>query len=60
MKNIKGGHGIRTLIHEFIHYRQWKHFVGGTRYDWANFMSIGNYKKCLENVAYFVGNVFLK
>jgi RHS repeat-associated protein len=57
----KGGHTISTLVHEYVHYYQWKHFVGGlSRADWQNFSSIGNYKECLENVAYFVADVFFK
>jgi len=46
----KGGHNVSTLIHEFVHYCQWKYFVGGTRYDWQNFAHIGNYAKHLEDI----------
>jgi RHS repeat-associated protein len=56
----KGGQTISTLIHEYVHYFQWKYFVGGTQYDWHNFSNIGQTKEQLEAVAYFIGDVFLK
>ena len=57
----KGGQTISTLIHEYVHYFQWKYFVGaGTKYDWLNFSSIGKTKEHLESIAYFVSDVFLK
>jgi len=56
----QGGHKVSTLIHEFVHYFQWKYFVGGTRLDWENFINIKNYERYLDKVAYFVGDVFLK
>jgi len=60
IKLHRGGHNISTLIHEFVHYNQWKYFVGGTRHDWLNFISIPKYERYLEHVAYFVRDVFLK
>lgn len=56
----KGGHTISTLMHEYVHYFQWKYFVGGTKYDWLNFSNIGQTKDHLEAVAYLIGDVFLK
>ncbi|MDO8335744.1 MAG: RHS repeat-associated core domain-containing protein, partial [Candidatus Saccharibacteria bacterium] len=56
----KGGHTVSTLMHEFVHYRQWKYFVGGTKYDWDNFRRIGKYDEYMEKVAYFVSDVFSK
>ncbi len=56
----KGGEKVSVLIHEFVHYRQWKRFVGGTDYDWRNFSSIKNVRKNFEAIAYFVGDVFSK
>jgi len=56
----KGGHTASTLIHEYIHYFQWKYFVGGSRYDWINFINISNYEKYLDDVAYFIGEIFSK
>lgn len=56
----KGGHTVSTLIHEYVHYFQWKYFVGGTRHDWITFINIENYERYLENVAHFVKAVFLK
>ncbi len=57
----KDGHNAATLIHEFIHYHQWKYFVGGlSRADWQNFINIPGYYDHLDDVAKFVKDVFLK
>ncbi len=57
----QGGHTVSALLHEYVHYRQWKYFVGGmSQADWQNFSNIKNYRKFLEDVAYFVSNIFAK
>lgn len=57
----KGGHTVSTLLHEYVHYRQWKYFVGGlSQADWQNFSNIKNHRKSLEDVAYLVSNIFTK
>jgi hypothetical protein len=57
----EGGHTVSTLLHEYVHYRQWKYFVGAlSPADWQNFSNIKNYRKSLEEVAYFISNIFEK
>lgn len=57
----KGGHTVSTLLHEYVHYRQWKYFVGApSQVDWQNFSNIKNNRKDLEKVAYLVSNIFEK
>ena len=56
----RGGKKLSIIIHEYVHYREWKYFVGGTYYDWMNFSDIGNNYEHLEAIAYFVSDVFMK
>lgn len=56
-----GGHDLSTLIHEFFHYHQCKKYVGVlSRQDWINFINIDKYAGHLEDIAYFISDVFLK
>lgn len=55
------GHDIATLIHEYLHYHQWKKYVGIlSRQDWINFINIDKYEFYLDSVAHFVSDVFMK
>jgi RHS repeat-associated protein len=55
----RDGRNIRSLLHEFVHFAQWRLFGQGmSRQTWKAFLITNNNAIKLEKVAYFVEEIF--